>query len=156
MWYKWYSWFVHVMYTPQTVTWSESCQLWCLSPSTLRYHLDALLSHLSNHPRHIHYALSLHLLQNGVNGSECPCATHTPAALETVINSWSLTIIVTSQCSSPSHSPTVDHHGSLWWIVLLFDVAMEGQDGSTILRNTMIRKGGEMVLGHQTRKLCTT
>ena len=40
-------------------------------------HLHALLSHLSNHSRHIHYTLSLHLLQDGVNSYECSCATHT-------------------------------------------------------------------------------
>ena len=40
-------------------------------------HLHTLLSHLVDDTRHINQVLFLHLLQDDVNGYECPCATHT-------------------------------------------------------------------------------
>ena len=108
-------------------------------------HLHALVSHSCNHSRHIHYTLFLHLFQDGVNSYECSRATHT--------STGDNGLMVTYWCSSLLYSPAVDHHRSLWWLVILFDATMEGQDGSTILRDTMIRPGGEVVLGHQTRIL---
>ena len=71
-------------------------------------------------------------------------------ALETLQAMWPSNLY-----RSVPHSPTVDHHGSLWWIVIQFDATMEGQDGSAILRNTMIRPGGEVILGHYMRILWT-
>ena len=40
-------------------------------------HLHALVSHCCYHSWHIHYTLSLYLLQDGVNSYECSCATYT-------------------------------------------------------------------------------
>ena len=64
-------------------------------------------------------------------------------------------VLITSSCSTV-HLPAVNHNGSLWWLVFLSDATMEGQDGSTILRDTMIRPGGEVVMCYHTWVLRAT
>ena len=39
-------------------------------------HLHTLMPHISNHSRYINYSFLLHLLQDGINGYECSCTTH--------------------------------------------------------------------------------
>ena len=50
----------------------------------------------------------------------------------------------------------MDQHGSQRRPVFLLDPTIEGQDGSGIFRYTMVRPGGEMVLGDREGRLWAT
>ena len=47
-----------------------------------------------------------------------------------------------------SNVPAVDKHRAFGWSVLFLNLPVEGQDGSGIIRHSMIRPGSEVELSH--------
>ena len=104
--------------------------------------LHSLVADLVDDSRNIHHILLGHLLQDMVYSDECPCPPHTSTA-ERSSKSGTLFNVLTKLAL-----PAVDHDRTLASVVFLKNPSMEGQNGSGIVRHSMVWPGCEVKLSH--------
>ena len=104
--------------------------------------LHSLVADLVDDSRNIQHILLAHLLQDMVYSDECPCPSHTSTA-ERSSKSGTLFNVLTKLAL-----PAVDHERSLPGPVFLDHSPVEGQDGSGIVRHSVVWPGCEVKLCH--------